>query len=635
MANMRNSLKSCITAGEKLIWQYLNEHFSSDFWVWTNVKLMHYARGSHESNEIDLILYQPDIGILVFSIKDWRIQDIKKITKNRVVLKSDIKSNPYLNAEQHRYSVQTKLKKKQFLDEAGRPQVCVHSGVMLPFISRDELTKKLKQLKVEDPLDICTPLHTFLFSDDFKIGSVLTNKHQCVMRLKNIRDRRYTWVTPFNDEQLKYLDSLLSEATNEDEFVKEITSDSALSRVDNSILLKLDEKQKEIAHKYIEKIFKKSGHRLIKGIAGSGKTIMLEYLFAEIAKIPHYKILFIVYNNALMRSIREVLEDLGVPTRHPNYDIYTFHGYCYSLFGKENMDKLRTKKAEYLDDDKLTEYIATHLDEVQSRYDFVLIDEGQDLRDEWIRMLVKSAKEGGNVVYTEDFEQNLYGRKRAYSTAGLDVKGQGRESESLLINYRNTKQISYFALKYSNKYTDLHMDRLSNLRDGPLPEVITGPNSNVCGKLLLDKIVFWENMGYPSGAIAIIYPYFHEDGITNEMFRFFEAKKRKVNCIMNMMPYAIYKDKKYYTVWNHENKLYVNDQEFVKMSTLQSSKGLDFDCVILVCERLERFWNEEKIYNALYVGSTRARHELALTFTGDDSYGKRTQAIIREMSQKQ
>ena len=628
---MRNPYKSCVTEGERIVWKFFDEKLSDDFWVWTNVKLMVSQRGNHESNEIDLILYHREIGIEVFSIKDWRISDIKEITKSRVVLRTGIKGNPFLNAEQHRYAVQSKIKKRQFLDESGRPQVCVHSGVILPFISRDEFIKKLKELKIEDPVDICTPTNAFLFKDEFGDRSVLLNDHQCVIKLKNIRDRRYTWVTPLNEEQLAFLDSLLSEPVKEDTFIKEITSDSTLSRVDNSVILKLDEKQKEIAHKYLEKIFKKSGHRLIKGIAGSGKTIMLEYIFAEIAKIPQYKILFIVYNNALMRSIKEVLEDLGVPTDHPNYKIYTFHGYCYALFGKENMDNLRTSKASYLDDDKLTEYINEHIDEVPADYDFVLIDEGQDLRDEWVHMLVKSASEGGNVVYTEDFEQNLYERKRIYSDAGLVVKGQGKESESLLINYRNSKQISYFALKYSNKYTDLHMDRLNNLREGPIPEVITGPNSNVCGKYLLDKIVFWENMGYPSGSIAIIYPYFHEDGITNEMFRFFEAKKRKVNVIMSLVPYAIYRDKKYYSVWFHESKIDVNDQQFVKMSTLQSSKGLDFDCVILVCENLDKFWSESKIYNALYVGSTRARYELALTFVGEDKFGKRAQDIIDSM----
>jgi len=628
---MRNPYEACVTEGERIVWKFFNDKLSDDFWVWTNVNLMIQRQGSHESNEIDLILYHKDIGVEVFSIKDWRIKDIKDITKNRVVLRSGIKANPFLNAQQHRYAVQSKLKKKQFLDDSGRPQVCVNSGVILPFITRDEFIRKLKQLKIDNPIDVCTPLNAYLFKDEFGDRSVLLNDHQCIMKLRNIRDRRYTWVAPFNKEQLNFLDTLLSEASKEETFIKDITSDSTLSRVDNSIILKLDEKQKEIAHKYLEKIFKKSGHRLIKGIAGSGKTIMLEYIFAEIAKVPQYKILFIVYNNALMRSIKEVLEELGVPTDHPNYKIYTFHGYCYALFGKENMDNLRTTKASYLDDDKLTEYINEHIDEVPAEYDFVLIDEGQDLRDEWIRMLVKSAKEGGNVVYTEDFEQNLYGRRRVYSNAGLEVKGQGRESESLLINYRNSKQISYFALKYSNKYTDSHTSRLNNLRQGPVPEVITGPNSNVCAKYLLDKIVFWENMGYSSGSIAIIYPYFHEDGITNEMFRFFEAKQRKVNCIMNMMPYAIYKDKKYYSVWHHEEKLHVNDSRFVKMSTLHSSKGLDFDCVILVCEKLERFWNEEKIYNALYVGSTRARFELALTFTGEDKYGKRAQDIINSM----
>jgi hypothetical protein len=121
MANLRNARKHCVTEGEKKIWDFLNKHLSNDFWVWTNVKLMIENRGALESNEIDLILYHKAIGILVFSIKDWRIDQIKNITNNRIVLSNnDIKANPFLNAEQHRYCVQTKLKKNEFLDERGR-----------------------------------------------------------------------------------------------------------------------------------------------------------------------------------------------------------------------------------------------------------------------------------------------------------------------------------------------------------------------------------------------------------------------------------------------------------------------------------------------------------------------------------
>lgn len=634
MANMRNSRKYCITDGEKKVWDFFDKYLSKEFWIWTNVKLMIQNRGALESNEIDAIIYNKDFGLEVFSIKDWRVEQIKNITNNRFVLNNgDIKANPFLNAEQHRFALQSKLKKNEFLDESGRPQVCVNAGVIFPYIKKKDFENKLVHFHIMDALDFNIPINTFLFLEEFEAGSVLTNDHQAIMRFRNVRDRRYSWVHPFSQQQLDFLDSILSSPEDEEPFVQRITADPALTRYDNSVILKLDEKQKDIANKYLEKIFKKSGplHRLIKGIAGSGKTILLQYLFVKIAEAPHFKILFVVFNNALMRGIKENLVAMGIPVNHPNYEIATFFGYCETVFGKKEMDNFKTEKKGLHDEIKISEYIKLNLSNVIGEYDFVLIDEGQDLRDEWVSLLVKSAKEGGSVVYTEDFEQNLYGIKRVYSNAGLDVKGQGQDRDSLLINYRNTKQINEFALKFSEKYSVDNLDRLSNLREGPIPEVIMGKNATEGAKKILDKIVAWEQMAYSSGSIAILYPIFYEGGITYALFKLFEARKRKFNCIMRLMPYKLYKENLFSSVWKHEKRVAVNNDSFVKMSTLQTSKGLDFDCVILICENLAKYWTEEKIKNALYVGATRARYELALSFTGEDVYSQMAQRVVDGM----
>lgn len=626
MAKMKTPIGKCVSEGEKIVWKYFKENFSDDYCIWMNCALMVETASGHESNEIDLILYNGEIGILVFSVKDWRIEHISQFTKNRVVLSSgQVKGHPLENAKQHRYCIQSKLKKKEFLDESGRPQLSVNAGVIFPYIDKDSFLKKLPG----DPIDYNLPLSAVLFCHDLTQASPLSNPIQQKVRLRNVQDKRYRWATPLSQDQLDYLDELLTEPLDDRSFIAEVSTNDAFTRVDNSIILKLDNKQKELAGKYLQKISTKPGHSLIKGVAGSGKTILLQFIFAELAKKPEYKILMVVFNRALRDFVNEALEELGIPMTHENYRVETFFG----LFGKQwpsKLEQFRTADGWY-DEERLDEFISQHLRSIKDEYDFVLIDEGQDFRDTWIKMIIAHAKAKGNVVYTQDFEQNLYGRNRAYIDAGLEVRGQGKESSSLLINYRNTKQISQFALALSEKEnSEEYENRSCESRDGKMPDLIIGGGREDSQKIW-NKIKEWEDIGYEPGSIAIIYfsypKYYKQTELLPGLLDIYIQNNKKLNSLVpkgnKNVPFPLFKA-------NMFEQRPMHDIELNKLTTLQTSKGLDFDCVVLVVDKFTKT-DPEVIRNFMYVGMTRARSELLVVMPTNSSYAERALTVRSEL----
>lgn len=74
------------------------------------------------------------------------------------------------------------------------------------------------------------------------------------------------------------------------------------------------------------------------------------------------------------------------------------------------------------------------------RYDYVFIDEAQDLQPVAIRLLIKLCKNPKNIFLTADNNQSIYGNGVSWTSVAADLKVQGR-SRILRRNYRTTAEI--------------------------------------------------------------------------------------------------------------------------------------------------------------------------------------------------
>jgi superfamily I DNA/RNA helicase len=93
--------------------------------------------------------------------------------------------------------------------------------------------------------------------------------------------------------------------------------------------------------------------------------------------------------------------------------------------------------------------------------------------------------------------------------------------------------------------------------------------------------------------------------------------------------------------WTMENDVskrsYAKDDGKVKISTIDSSKGLDFRAVYIVNVDSMPFpleENKEREVSLLYIGMTRAKEYLCLSYSGESEFTQYLDCILQERKEK-
>lgn len=227
-------------------------------------------------------------------------------------------------------------------------------------------------------------------------------------------------------------------------------------------------------------------------------------------------------------------------------------------------------------------------------YRHVVIDEGQDFSPEMLRSLAAAIPSHGSLTFFGDIAQQIYGHRVSWRSAGLRSRQVWRFEE----NYRNSKQISQLALALANTPhfpddPDL-VEPTAPTADGPLPAL----------RKALDEKEEWQfvlaqaRRSAETGTVAILFR-------TREQ-EYLIANATRLHRELDQWP-------------NRPGLFY---------GTYHAAKGLEFDTVFLPFLSNER-WphpddvsllgeDEAAVRNArlLYVGITRAKSALVLTYSG-------------------
>ena len=120
----------------------------------------------------------------------------------------------------------------------------------------------------------------------------------------------------------------------------------------------------------------------------------------------------------------------------------------------------------------------------ESRYKHVIVDEGQDLSVNALRLLrtIAGEEHENDLFIVGDAHQRIYKNKAALSKCGINVRGR---SSILRINYRTTEEIrrAAFALLNGIAFDDLDDsfdtgDRCQSLTHGKEPQILRFKNAN-------------------------------------------------------------------------------------------------------------------------------------------------------------
>jgi len=244
--------------------------------------------------------------------------------------------------------------------------------------------------------------------------------------------------------------------------------------------------------------------------------------------------------------------------------------------------------------------------EFSRRWDYVIIDEAQDLRPAGLALAVELCREPGGVFLTADANQSLYNRGFRWSNVHDSLRVAGR-ARVLRRNYRTTQPIAAAAAEIvaGSGDTDGEAAEQECIHTGPRPALYAAQGTTDQWR----KIAHWiiseaRRLRLPAGAAAVLVPSSDVGNPLAEALRDHGLPAR----FMKSQGFDL-------------------DEPGVKVTTLHAAKGLEFPIVVVAhveAGRLpretaatdpdERAAFEESQRRLLYVGCTRAMRRLLVTY---------------------
>jgi hypothetical protein len=561
-----------------------------------------------EGKEPDFILFSRNVGLIVFEVKDWMVDQIWKANPQyfRLQVGRDVESrkSPFQQAKDYLYNLVDKIKKDGQLiarDVAhhGNVKIPYNHGVVFPNINKIEWTS--------NGFDRVPGAEKIFFFDDLHPSSDICSDPvgQC---FRDALEERFTPQFKFKitGSELQHLKQLLF-PTVKIELPERANGQNYEERIEK--IKVLDHHQEALARKF------DGGHRIIYGPSGSGKTLILAHKAAFLKQYnPKInKILFLCYNITLVNYIRRLLGDKKVPLGENGVTVHHFYELCSEILGED----VAYEKADSDFYDMVVQEALSKVEGFGKKYDAILVDEGQDFSTDMFKVVTSLLNsETDNLTIVLDENQNIYRDQILWEDAGIKAEGHVHK---LACGYRNTQELAGFASNFIGKKPD---DRKNDEQEpfayyydfhGPRSKIKQFADYEKITEFVGDKISeIVETDGCPYSEIAVLYAMQYPDkNLETPLPRMIE-KALDSRGILNTWVSENYRSKKTYDITTNS----------VTISTIHSVKGLDYSTVFLLgLDYLEpRGWSEDQIEKLIYVAITRARYQLIIPHVVENQF---------------
>ncbi|MEC6815107.1 3'-5' exonuclease [Photobacterium toruni] len=618
MAILIPALTTCLkkmTLGEKRFARRLESHLEDDYLCWFDIPV------GKKRRYPDFIILHPDRGLLFLEVKDWKLSSISDLTSTQVTLHTDKglerKANPLEQVRQCTYTVLNKLKYDlQLINHEGKYKGSLvfpyGYGVVLTNITRKQLDDAIPL----DAQDTVLQPHLVICKDEMTesvdievfqsqlwgmFNYTFPNK-LTLPQIDRIRWHLYPEIRIQSSDQVLLFD--------EDDF--EFEHENFSGNMPDIIKI-MDIQQEQLARSLGE------GHRVIHGVAGSGKTLILGYRCLHLAALLHKPILVLCFNITLASKLRSFIRDKEIEHK---VQVYHFHDWC----GQQ----LRTYHIKLVDGDnavweRQVDSVIAGVDKgdiPRAQYGAVLIDEGHDFEADWLKLITQMVDPDTNsLLLLYDDAQSIYKHKNGlnFSLSSVGIQAQGRTT-ILKLNYRNTQEILKFSYQFAQTYFEqadhddipvIKPEAAGISGDKPIVRQFSDAESEV--HFLVRCINKWLADGQLLQNIAILYPSSYMGK------KAFDAlKKAGIDCIW--LAKSDYKKK------------YDPKKNQLAILPIHSSKGLEFDTVVII-DSSHQYQDAEdvpSIVRLLYVGFTRAMKHLLVTYHKENELSKNFEKIVKK-----
>ena len=598
MAILIPSLGSCVsrmTSGERRLAERLESKLDDDYLLWYDVPMG--PRNTHP----DFCVLHPRRGILVLEVKDWKLSTIQQADKQNWEIYGDSGPktviNPLEQARQYAHQVVKALERDTQLVQAdglhaGKLAFPWSYGVVFSNISRKQFEAAELHHAIEPNRVLCQDeMLEGVDAEELqsRLWGMFSYGMRGVMSLPQMDRAR--WIM-FPEVRVQTQGALFDD-------------DDADAQLPD-IMRVMDLQQEQLARSLGE------GHRVIHGVAGSGKTMILGYRAEYLAQAstPTSKpILILCFNEPLGVKLHNVMSAKGLGSKvHARH----FHKWCYDQL-KYSGQALPPQGPNF--SAELVDRVIRAVDRKQipsGQYQAVMIDEGHDFASEWLKLITQMVDPSTNsLLVLYDDAQSIYERARSkqFSFKSVGIQAQGRTT-ILKINYRNTKQILQTAslvaadLLTAEEKDDDGIPLLKPIscgRDGEAPIIINLPTLRDEAFAVADHLSQSHKEGYAWGDMAILcHDYFTMDLCATVL----EQRKLPFNVRKRAGDFR-------------------PGANAIQVMTMKVSKGLEFPVVALpgVGHMPAAGEDEQEAARVFYVAATRATQRLMIGVSGDGELG--------------
>jgi hypothetical protein len=356
-----------MTGGERRVAQRLEDKLDDDYLLWYDVPMG--PKNAHP----DFCVMHPRRGILVLEVKDWRVgSTILQADKKNWEIMGDSGPktviNPLEQARQYAHQVVNTLERDPQLVQADGPHAGKLAfpwsyGVVLPNITRKQFTDAELHRAIEPHRVLCKDemLESVVAEElQSRLWDMFPYMMRGVMSLPQLD--RVRWIM-FPQVRVQTTGDLFDDRDADAEMP--------------SIMRVMDIQQEQLARSLGD------GHRVIHGVAGSGKTMILGYraeYLAQASTASSKPILILCFNEPLGVKLHSVMHAKGLADR---VHVRHFHKWCREqlvAFGQTLPANNLPVDAKMAD---MVQRVITAVDRSQipsGQYQAVLIDEGQTSR---------------------------------------------------------------------------------------------------------------------------------------------------------------------------------------------------------------------------------------------------------------
>ena len=585
------------STGERRLAERLEQKLDADYLLWHNVPI-----GPKQTHP-DFVVLHPRHGLLVLETKDWHLSTIQRATRQAWDILADgiLKTviNPLAQARHCAIQVVNVLQRDpQLVHEGG-----LHKGKLAFPWGHGVVFTRITRKQFEDAgLGEAIEPHYVICQDEM-LESADPEAFQ--QRLWNMFAHRFGGAISLPQlDRVRWIMFPQVRVQTQGALFDDSDADAQLP----DIMRVMDIQQEQLARSLGE------GHRVIHGVAGSGKTMILGYraeYLAQASTVSSKPILILCFNEPLGVKLHSIMQAKGLDGR---VHVRHFHKWCREqLVAYGQTLPGQGSSQQYVDE--LVERVIRAVDRKQilsGQYQAVMIDEGHDFAPEWLKLVTQMVDPTTNsLLVMYDDAQSIYERARSknFSFKSVGIQAQGRTT-ILKINYRNTRQILQTAslvaadlLTADDKDDDgiPLVKPVSCGREGPAPVIIQLPTLRDEAFAIADHLASAHQEGFAWGDMAVLCA----DWKTMDLCASALAQRK--------LPHRVRK----------RSGDYQPGADAIQLMTMKVSKGLEFPVVALpgVGHMPAPGEDEKEAARVFYVAATRATQRLVMGVGGDGGFG--------------